>query len=451
VAIETYSASSSPLAHGDSEAQENPTASDAAVSASLPLETAIVIDESTTGILDRRDVYDELIRFLSVQTADKRLFLVARFRRGSMQIECPWTGDRETARAAITELRKHPAIELIPSAGVVTGSHTSMLEFQTLRRRLLAALIQTIAAFPDHPARRQLVLVSGGATLAPAFIFAQEFSDAQFGPEQNDARVAERRMQAGANTTTPQQKDQTALDDFELWTRAAGSSALGLSNSDLVAKALERDIALIPIAAAAFDRGTNPGTEKKALRESKPGTTVLSAHLAVTQTMMTLAKETGGEPILVPKRAAKSLKELAEQALFTMTFRDPTGDDHKFHQIALTSRRPGLTLEYRRGYRFATNDERMLDAVFAHLLQPTPEEDPLGTHASATPGVAADGRPLTRLAVKYTPPREREEAAERKCDLFVVGRDAEGTWTAPISLDRQCNPGGCVGSVRSNA
>jgi VWFA-related protein len=132
-----------------------------------PLEVAIIADESDTKSFDRRDVYDELLRYLESPAREDRRFFVGRFSSGHLRTECPWTSDAGAARAATERLRDHPNIERIPTISELAESPpTSLVEFEMHRVRLLTALLEALAAFSDSSARRELILVSGGTLLA---------------------------------------------------------------------------------------------------------------------------------------------------------------------------------------------------------------------------------------------------------------------------------------------
>jgi hypothetical protein len=197
---------------------------------------------------------------------------------------------------------------------------------------------------------------------------------------------------------------------------------------DVVAKAVERDIVLIPIAAEAFGRGINPGVDEKNPQRLEG----LSPQLGVAQAMMGIAEDTGGEPVLLPRKTAARLGEIEERASYSATFRDPGAGDHRSHRIELASSRPGIHLEYRRGYRISTPEERMLDQVVARFLQPRREGDPLNLSTSLSPAVSKQGRNVTRLSIRYSPPIATGETGDRDVTLLAVGEDAQGARTEPI-------------------
>jgi hypothetical protein len=148
--------------------------------------------------------------------------------------------------------------------------------------------------------------------------------------------------------------------------------------------------------------------------------------------MIEMAEKTGGEPVLVPRKTAARLAEIEERASYSVTFRDPGAGDHRSHRIELACSRRGTRLEYRRGYRISTPEERMLDEVFARFLQPRREGDPLSLSTSLSPAFSKQGRSVTRLSIRYSPPIATGETGDRDVTLLAVGEDAQGTRTEPI-------------------
>ena len=381
-----------------------------------PLAMVIVADESQTKSFDRRDVYDEVSRFLRAQHPGEGRFLVTRFNGNRLRIECPWTSDTAAALAAISRLRDHPGIERSPS---------ELIELQMMRKRLHAALLEALALFPDTPDRREVLFISGGTTLEhPADIGATLQENSVF------ERVAVSRLETDERRRVAEMDRDR--DTFQLWSRAVTSGGPGLTMGDVVAKALERDVALIPVGAEAFDRGTNPGVDSRNPSRPIAGDRRLSAHMGVGQAMTAIAEDTGTEPILVPRRTAARLAEIQERASLAITFRDPAADDHRYHRIELACRRPGVHLDYKRGYRISTEEERALDGVFASFLQPDPKTDPLGVTAFLSGASAEDGRAISRLGVRYAPPVERVMGQEREIQILAVGEDGKGNRTEPI-------------------
>ncbi len=353
-----------------------------------PVEIAIIVDEGSAYHFDRRDVYDELTKFLSTPSRGARLFLVARYTLGGLVLECPWTPDAQAARTAVSRLRANPSLLVHPAA--------NPLEIEMSRGRFLAAVLEMFTAFSDTSARREFLLVSDGLLLA-----RPEDLNGNLSGIQRSSRDSSRLAREPFGSPAAEQERQT----FELWSRAVSSRLSdSLTTNDVIAKALERDIVFIPIAAVAIDRGINPGADTKSLGRSDPAGGVLSAQIGPAQGMMSYA----------------------------LTFQNPAAGNHNSHTIELACRRPGVRLEYRRGYRIATDEDRTLDRVVAAFRQPAREENPLGVTASLSPALLKSGRNVTRVLLRYSPPRESAPTVDRNVELLAVGEDAQGNRTEPI-------------------
>lgn len=416
VAIDTFLAEPWAAAASDVAAPPAPVGSLAtATPPSRPLEIVILVDEGSAYPFDRRDVYDQLSSFLSVPAREARLFLVARLTVSDLIIECPWTADAEAARTAISRLRAHPSLLAHP-----TGS----FEIEISRRRFCAAILELFAAFSGTSARRELFLVSDGLLLARP----EDLN----GDRSNSLRSSyDLSRQAREPFGSPAaERDRQA---FELWSRAVSSRLSDtLTATDLIAKALEGDIVLIPIAAVAIDRAGDPGADTKSSRPSTPDSGVLSNRIGMVQAMMRVAEDTGGEPILLPKKTSARLTEIEGRESYALTFLDPAAGDHRSHTIEIACRRSSVRLEYRHGYRIATEEDRTLDRVVAKFRQPRREENPLSVTASLSPAHSKNGHNVTRVSLRYSPPRESAQTADRAVELLAVGEDAQGNRTEPI-------------------
>src|SRR4029077_3193799 len=80
----------------------------------------------------------------------------------------------------------------------------------------------------------------------------------------------------------------------------------GLTMDDVVMKALEHDVALVPLATDPFAGGQNLGLD------SLIGATqsTASLHAGAVKALWQIAEESGSEPILVPGKAAARLGEI---------------------------------------------------------------------------------------------------------------------------------------------
>lgn len=387
---------------------------------------AIVVDESTTAIPVRKEALNQLLGFLDGDFAVKRSYLVCSYRRGSLRLDQSWTTDSEEVRATLRRLRDHPTIE--NTADGVLTSLTGLLEFQMMRGRLLTALLQVIAMFPDGPATRQLVLVTGGKTLAsPLNVYENLVGDA-LQPESIS------RSRSDGTVIMP---DPTAMDTlvepfhdgFELWSRAVGGDAARAGNGDLLAKAMERDIGLVPIATSAPDLPGYVDVERKMAKLSGNQKARLSTQLSANQALWGLARDTGTGSVLLAGNAGRELAELGDRAVYLMSFQYRSPEPGRFHKVELAARRPGISLDYRRGFRVRSPEERVLDSVVARLTLPPEGPDPLSLVVSLSAS-NVEGATQTSMVLRYVPPDPGP--SRRPVEIIAVGKTADGGWTLPI-------------------
>jgi hypothetical protein len=399
---------------------------------------AIVIDEGGTKSFDRRDVYDQLTKFLTDNSTSLRT-LIARFDGSSLQIESPWTANPQRAIDAIARMRAHPTAERIPTVSELKGSNTSLEEVSANRRRLCRALLEALSLFPQERTTRQLIFASGGTV----FAHAADISD-YLGQRENANPAS---LPWGPKREEYFEKGQPERDNsaFALWSRTLNPGYTGLSMADVESKAVELDIALIPIAAEPIDRdrtnmpggfaentvvdlgagGVLPGSTSPPTGGLKP-----SYRLGVAQALSSVAANTGGEAVLAPSSAAERLAEINSRAEYELTFRDPSKGDLRLHQMTLSTPRSGVTLEYRRGYRIPDAEDRLLDGVVARLVD---RERPADASFSASlAGATLDGKNVTRLSVRFTPPREANPVEDRELAFVAVGETKDGKRTAPV-------------------
>ena len=387
---------------------------------------------------------DELDGFIRAPGSGRREFLVARFDGSRLKMESPWTSDAGLATAAVGRIRQGPAVNRIPSAGQVAADtapnrFTSATWISHHGEHLHEALLEALAAFPNEPAERRLLIVSGGASLMRPTDLAAVLA-CRMTPGES-ARLSAAAGNGGDIAAAHAREIDRAT--FALWSRAVNPSGGGLTMSEILAKAVERDVAVIPVEAEAFDRGdmdlsvrqmtvAQAGGVGQTCPVGGIGVGGLSPRLAVGQTMTEIAESTGAEPILVPRKTAARLTEIGGRAVYAMTFRDPTGD-HRYHQVEVACRRPGVKIEYRRGYRIPGEDERTLDAVVARFLQPGQGSDPMDVSILQSSTEGKGGRAATKLYIRYAPPLETGARDEREIQLIAVGEDGDGNRTEPIA------------------
>ncbi|HKD19669.1 MAG TPA: VWA domain-containing protein [Thermoanaerobaculia bacterium] len=397
------------------------------------LRTMIFVDVTGTHPFDRKDVLAQLERFLNAPGPSNREFLVALFDGKQMRMETGWTRDSEAAVAAVRRIGSGSSLNTIDTPATLAGStgsdgFSSATWIQILGDRFHEALLEALAAFPHSHGQGRLLVVSGGTSLLrPQDLGA--ILACQMTPSERS------RLRAAGGDVGAAHAREIERATFALWSRAVNPSGDVLTMSDVVAKAVERDIALIPVQAEAMDRGDfDLSGRQPDMRSMVSVPTVdgaLSAHLASGQAMTEIAEGTGAEPVLVLGKAADRLAEIGVRATYTLSFRDVSGD-HRYHQIGVTCRRPGVKIEYRRGYRVPQEDERMLDTVVAGFLQPEQKNDPMTSEITQAPAKDSKQRAATKLAVSYAPPLETGAGDERPIEVIAVGEDKDGNRTEPI-------------------
>jgi VWFA-related protein len=380
---------------------------------------AIVVDESTVSIPLRKEAIGQILKFLDAAGAGaNRTFFVGSFRLNSLRLDLPWTSELDEVRATLKRLRDHPTVET-SSRGVVT-SRMPELEFLMIRRRFLATLMQVLAAFPDGSGIRRLVLVTGGKTLASTLDLHGELVDI--------------RETAGA---LGRPGDEFG-DGFDLWTRAVSGPPAEASNADLLAKANERDVAIVAIATGAPDGSGYVDVASKASTNPAPGASpVLSDQLSANQALWRLSRDTGAGPVVLAGRAAAGLASLDAGAIYRLSFHSD-GLRGRFHRVELVSARPGVALEYRRAFRVRTAEEEILDVTVANVLSPVRANE-----LSLSAGLeSAPSRDHELLNLRFIPPvpERHAPAGAREVHVVAVGRGADGSWTLPIRWAGEAHP-----------
>jgi VWFA-related protein len=403
-----------------------------------PFYLGIMIDEGSTASLDRRDIYRQLDRYFRDSGPTGRQFMIARFSGTNLRVICPWTQDVANVYAAMNELTSNPHAPFFVSPEAMrrlNRADKASLEKEIVlaRDRLFRAVLTMVAGFPPVPARRMLVLVTSGTALIPPPDFGAILWG-NGGTTGSESRGFRERLE---DPTYELEQTQRA---FQLWSGTQRRDWYG-SLADLIAKAQEKNVSLVPIEAEAYDRGTNPGAESKwgvrpmpgVSRDSLPANPGLSPRLPVSQTMMTMAVQTGAEPILLPLKTEDQLTGLQALGPYTLTFRDPFGDDHRRHRVEILTTRPGVTLAYRRGYRTATEEEETLDGLMVRLAGLAPVDNPLSATVAFSENPASSGAPSFHLSCRYKPIQEHglEEQQERPVALLVAAEDAAGNRSDP--------------------
>ena len=204
-----------------------------------PVETAIIVDEGSAYPFDRRDVYDELSRFLD--QAGSRSAPLSR-REGHDQ--------RPDHRVPVDGRRGSRAQGARAPSGSSESPRSSHGRRSTSRSREDGSSPRSSSCSPAFSGTSRPARVPSRHRRNP--------SRQAGGPGrirfEHSARLV-RPVEAGMGRPSEVRRPNKARQAFELWSRAVSSRlADTLTATDLTAKALERDIVLIPIAAVAIDR-----------------------------------------------------------------------------------------------------------------------------------------------------------------------------------------------------
>ena len=415
---------------------------------------AVLLDETATNSLDRRDVHRQIESFLDKLPADTNVML-ERF-DGRLRIECPWTTDKAALLAAAKKIAKRTFDSRMPSPNgladeIRSGRKPRDVESQIdlASRRSFDGILQALLQFPDIAGRRGLAFISDGTPMMSPFDLSLMLAGASAGARDSASLRAEalrkkEHDEQGARDIERQLDDQ-ALSTFTVF--SAGSNATWIQRmAAITRKAVELDIAFYPVDSEAIERGTNPGTSSKWPGRSMPGLTGgaavpvnssgMSARVAVAQSMEALAQATGGQAVLVPNQFAERLDAVAADRVdgYELTFRDPTPGDSRFHKIEIQVDRPGAKVSYRRGYRIRSEEERILDAITANL-HASPRENPLNAKLSLEVVRKEGGRDIVGMLVEFPQPPEAPGRAEpeREVRIWAICSDDDGNRAKPIS------------------
>ena len=405
-----------------------------------PLRIMVFVDEVESHPFDRKDVCAELARYLSSPGPADREFRVARY-DGALSMDPAWTQDAEAVAATLLQIGAGGKVARMPGPGSLAsevgpsaGGSFFSLEWLYLHRANVAeALLEALAAFPQSPGKGRLLIVGGGSSLMRpgdlAFVPSASSLTAPLNPMAvQDERSRFRRSPAQTNIDQERSRE-TQRAAFEIWSRAVNPRGADLSADDVVAKALERDIELVPVFIEALSRG-----EFNLSSKTVDQTPILSPHVETASAMIGIAGDTGAEAITIGRQAAARLHEIENRAEYLLSFRDPIAD-HGQHRVAVTCRRPGVTLVYRRGYRIPEESERVLDTVVAGLRESSPGVDPMNVAITQTPATDSKKHRATSLRLAYDPPLETGASGERPVSVVAVGEDRHGNRTEPIEWE----------------
>lgn len=377
--------------------------------------TAFLVDEGDTPVIDRRAVIEQLESLVADAGSAGESFMVARFDGGQTSILAPWTRNAAEIGGALALLRRKPTL---PRIGVGRGGGVFL---EHVRERFRKSVLEVIATFPRWALRKRLVLCVGDSTIG----FLETEPEELFGVE------TEFRAPAGNASRVAGVQGRADRNAFSLWSRAMQTGRDSLSADDLVAKANECDIALVPIATVAFDRNTNPGVDSSSPARPSAGDGQLTLRSSMIGGLQGLAQATGGQALLVPRKALRALGSLRDGPIYTLSFLDPFRDDHQDHRIVLHTGRPGARLRYRRSYRIPTPEERNLDRAEAALLRGVTEPQTFQFRVVLR-SKSRKGKAITRVQLKFVPAIEPDGESHRAVSVLAVGLGRDGQRTEPI-------------------
>lgn len=449
-----------PAAEKTSAAPASPAAFDAASAASAPaagrsdLYLAILVDETSSGSFDRRDVYRQIESFVRDKAAAGSNVMLERF-DGRLRVECGWTTDVGRLLDAARKMSKRSFDSRMPSPAEIAdeirkGRKPRDVEQQIdlAARRSFDGAVQALLQFPDVPGRKGLVWITDGTPLMAPFDLSLMLAGANTGARDSLSLRAEALRAQGENDAAKQieaQLQDEALSTFTVF--GAGSQSTWTNRmAAITRKALELDIAFYPVDSEAIERGTNPGVSSKWPGRSMPGVqggaavpysgSGMTARVAVAQSMETLAATSGGQTILVPNQLSDRLEGVAATRTtgYVLTFRDPAPGDSRFHRIEIAVERPGVKLTYRRGYRVRSEEERVLDAILANL-NGAGTQNPLNAKVSFEPVRKDGGRNIVAMRLEYPAPPEARGAgeSEREIQVWAICSDNDGNRAKPIT------------------
>lgn len=415
---------------------------------------AILLDETSTNSFDRRDVNRQLESFLTSKMGPGVHVMLERF-DGRLRTECPWTTDASQLLAAAKKMSKRTFDSRMPSPSGLEDEIRKgrkpkdvELEVELAVRRTFDGILQALLEFPtEAPGRKGLVFVSDGTPLMAPFDLSLMLAHANASSRDSLSMRSEYQKNYG-DPEIGKQLDQQLQDEAltTLSVFGAASDATWTRRMGLITKkALELDIAFYLVDSEAVDRGTNPGVSSKWPGRAMPGVeggsalpvsgSGMTARVAVTQSMNTLAETSGGQAILVSNQFSDRMgRVVADRASgYALTFRDPTPGDFRFHKIEITTERPGAKVTYRHGYRIRTEEERTLDAVVANLSLPG-GENPLHAKVSFESVRKESGRNIVAMRLEYPRPPEAPGAGagERDIQIWAICSDDEGNRAKPL-------------------
>jgi VWFA-related protein len=441
-----------------------------AAKATSDLYMGVLVDESASNSYDRREVYRQIESFLGGHSKGPGTHVMLQRYDGQLHTECPWTSDATVALAAAKKMGKRMLDASMPSPSVLREeirkgrkARDVQLQIEMYARRSFDAVYQALLRFPNVPGRKGLVFVTDGTPLISPFDLAMMFTDNDAngrGEQSMREEMLRHKGETGAADSIEKMLQEESLSVFSN-TGVAQDTTWNRLMAQITSKALELDIAFYPVDSEDPDRGTNPDASAKWVARSMPGVPIgsssvpvagsgMTARVAVVQTMSGLAEVTGGRAVLVPRKAADGLAEIAAGPPneYLLSFRDPFPGDGRYHKIEIGVARPGSSAAYRRGYRVRSEEERILDTIVAHLAVPPDGNNPLSARAAMEVLREEGGRKVVEMRLEYTPAEAPGALTdERDLDVWAICSDDAGNRAKPLHRQVRATrlPGGASG------
>ena len=417
------------------------------------------IDNTNVAPFHRRKALGQLWSFLDGSLAPSDRVMVVAYDRGLRVIQ-PFTSDSKVVLEALRAYEKSSVMALAPHVAeqrVMQQIHDKQqIDVQGLRSdpctiienlarnhaaeryndvRLAAKALEAfVTSLTGLPGRKAVIHVSDGipmiAGLAP-LAQVQELCDgsglARGVPYSVD-------LSSDPHDHVDPQRIQMAMAQFD-------SSALW---RDVAAYANLQGVTFYTVHAAGPEPVTGAGADV-AVRFSSLETQAAEQRNRL-DPLMVLAEDTGGRAILNQSDLAAGFADMMGdlRGYHALTFLPPAAKPGTLHKLRLLTTRPGVTLRYRKSYRFRTRHEQVADRLVGAILHDV-ASNPMGlaveihpgeeaqTEVKAVKGVWVQGRstrlklslPLAHLTLV-----SGEQEAHGMFTVFVAVLRADGLVTA---------------------
>jgi hypothetical protein len=199
-------------------------------------------------------------------------------------------------------------------------------------------------------------------------------------------------------------------------------------------KAIQKAIMILPVNSQPLDAGLFLG-DAGSQDQKKNSLVSFAARADVVHSMTAVGAATGGEATLLGGNLDRDLRNVVESRRvgYILTFRDPSPDDPRFHEIDVSVMRPNVRLKYRRGFQTLEPLEELADRVMSNLYVPRPT-NPLNARVLTT--VVERQKDLLTVLLTVTFPALPEAGGldTRSRSVQIVGAclDPKGHATLPF-------------------